>query len=176
MVPWPSGDFVSVSVGTNHACGVKIDGSVTCRAYRGYSELPPPSGEYASVSLGSVGWFSACGLKKDGTVACWGSDEYGQSTPPPGGFVSIGAGDRHTCGVRTDGTVACWGSDYKGQSTPSLDQQALTVTPPPSPPFSPRAIINLPDTRRGSRARRSPRRRGPAGLLHRRPRHAPSAP
>lgn len=83
--------------------------------------LIPPSGEFASVS---VGMFHGCGVKTDGAVICWGNDEYGQSSPPEGTFTSVSAGGLHTCGLLTDSSAVCWGlneddeGNITGQASP----------------------------------------------------------
>ena len=83
--------------------------------------LIPPSGSFASVS---VGYVHACGVKLDRTAVCWGNDEYGQSSPPDGAFQSVSAGAVHTCGLLTDGSAVCWGTNedvagnFTGQSSP----------------------------------------------------------
>ena len=122
-------DFVSVSAGGFHTCGVRRDGSVACWGRNEFGQATPPAGEFASVS---AGWSHTCGVKQDGTVACWGYDKYGQATPPSGEFASVSAGGwwnhrsthAHTCGVRRDGTVACWGSNTYGKATPPAEEFA----------------------------------------------------
>ena len=121
----PSGEFISVSAGGYHTCGVRTDGSVECWGsnddFNGneVGQARPPSGEFASVSAGGI---HTCGVRTDGSVECWGSNddfngnEVGQARPPSGEFASVSAGGIHTCGVRTDGSVECWGSndDFNG--------------------------------------------------------------
>lgn len=109
------GEFVSVSAGPVHICGVKADGSVVCWGTNNSGQATPPEGEFASVSAGS--WHS-CGVKTDGSVSCWGSDSVGQAAPPQGAFASVSAGGQHTCGVRRDRSAACWGVDLDGRATP----------------------------------------------------------
>ncbi len=112
FMPLQFGDLTSVSVGTFDVCGVRADGSLSCRSEFG---VEPPEGAFRSVS---VGWDHRCGVREDGSVDCWGDDEFGQATPPEGRFVSVSAGQDHSCGVREDGFVACWGSDEFGQASP----------------------------------------------------------
>ena len=111
----PAGEFVSVSTGTGHTCGVRGDGSVACWGDDGDGQVTPPAGEFASVSAGGN---HTCGVGRDGSVACWGDDGDGQVTPPAGEFASVSAGGNHTCGVRQDGSASCWGSNGHGQVTP----------------------------------------------------------
>ena len=83
-----TGEFVSVSAGGLHTCGVRIDGTVACWGSSVYGEATPPAGQFASISAGA---YHNCGVRRDGTVACWGSSETGQATPPEGKFASVSA-------------------------------------------------------------------------------------
>ena len=121
--------FTSVSVGRNHACGVKTNGSVVCWGSDYYGESTPPSSTFTSVS---AGYFYTCGVKTNGSVVCWGNNDYGEATPPSGAFASVSASNypraihtadgfidpRHTCGVKTNGSVVCWGNNIAGQAKP----------------------------------------------------------
>lgn len=121
----PSGPTVStwasVDAGTKHACGIRVDGTVTCwgsntdwqEKYSG--QALPPAGAFRSVSAGG---YHTCGVWTDGTLACWGSNDNGQAAPPPGAFRSVSAGDHFTCGIRADQSLACWGWNGHGQAAP----------------------------------------------------------
>ena len=109
----PSGTFSSVSAGSDHTCGVKANGSVTCWGDDRQSQSSPPSGAFSSVSAGSG---HTCGVKSDGSVTCWGYNFTDQSWPKlSGSFSYVSAGSRHTCGLKTDGTVVCWGYNFEGE-------------------------------------------------------------
>ena len=152
------GTFSSVSVGREHICGVRTDGTVSCW---GTERGPTPEGTFTSVSAGSVhtcaigadgtvscwgaefapapegtfmsvsaGGNHTCGVKVDGTVACWGDNRQGQAVPPEGSFTSVSAGYSHTCGLRTDGTLTCWGEDVRDQlSSPDGTFAAVSTGP-----------------------------------------------
>ena len=111
----PAGEFVSVSAGSAHTCGVRGDGSVACWGSNEDGQVTPPTGGFASVS---AGYYHTCGVGRDGSVACWGLNRHGRATPPAGEFASVSAGGNHTCGVRRDGSASCWGSNGHGQVTP----------------------------------------------------------
>ncbi len=119
------GEFVSVSAGDLHTCGLKLDGSVACWGDISGGAATPPAGEFASVS---TGYSYTCGVKLDGSVACWGAlpRQYnqGQFTPPAGEFDSVSAGSIHACGVKRDGSVACWGNNGAGAATPPAGEFA----------------------------------------------------
>ena len=64
------GKFASVSAGSNHTCGLRLDGSVACWGRAQEGQATPPEGEFSSVSAGGS---HNCGLRLAGSVACWGS-------------------------------------------------------------------------------------------------------
>ena len=111
--PLPEAEFISVSAGEDHTCGVKGDGTVVCWGDNDYDQADPPAGKFTSVSSGE---YYSCGVKTDGYVVCWGANWNDQADPPAGEFVSVSAGDSHTCGVRAEGAVACWGDNERWPS------------------------------------------------------------
>jgi alpha-tubulin suppressor-like RCC1 family protein len=129
----------------NQACGVLVDGSVTCD--EGPGGLVPVSGLQDAVSIG-IGSTLACALRTGGNVSCWGTGPLGDgtsngSTMPVdvvdlGGHVKqLAVGDVHACALLEDGSVACWGS-FTG---------ALGVAPPHNSGLTP-AVVGLPPAKR----------------------------
>ena len=106
----PDGEFVAVSAGRPHMCGVRVGGALACWRHPYYDDpspvLSPPAGRFASVSVGGS---QACAVRVDGGAVCWGDDRYGETTPPPGRFVDVAVGGPFSCGLRSDGEVVCWG-------------------------------------------------------------------
>ena len=88
----PPGEFVQLSVGQFHSCGVKTDGTVAC--WGAGDEMGDCSGDL---------------------------DTCAQSVPPPGTFAQVAVGYSHTCAMRVDRTVQCWGSNTGGRSAPPVD-------------------------------------------------------
>jgi Regulator of chromosome condensation (RCC1) repeat len=81
----PAGNFSSLSVGTNHTCGVKTDGTIAC-------------------------WGAGTT-----TTDCSGSQtECGQSQPAAGKFSQISVGNYHSCAMTADRKVKCWGYPGEG--------------------------------------------------------------
>ena len=107
--------FSAVAVGGHHACGLRLDKTVTCWGENGSGQADALDGEFAAIAAGLA---HSCGLRSDETIACWGHAVDGPSGPPEGQFSAIAAGGWHTCGLRDDNTVACWGDDSEGQSEP----------------------------------------------------------
>jgi hypothetical protein len=123
----PAGAFRSVSVGQESTCAIRTDGTVACWLSGGFmigddnTDLgpQPPSGTFASVSVGSI----ACGIRANGTLACWG--EEGLATPPDGSFSAVSVGSS-PCAIRTDGELKCWAGG--GMLGPSPDGSFSAVS------------------------------------------------
>jgi hypothetical protein len=80
-------NWVSVSAGGEHTCGIKTDGTLWCWGRNNYGQLGDGTnvGKNAPVQVSGTNW------------------------------VSVSAGKDHTCGVKTDGTIWCWGRNNYGQ-------------------------------------------------------------
>ena len=62
--------FVEISYGSDHACALHEDGSISCWGSNEYGKATPPSGDFKSVSSGEHG---TCALRSDdGKIVCWG--------------------------------------------------------------------------------------------------------
>jgi alpha-tubulin suppressor-like RCC1 family protein len=131
-------DWISLSTGHSHTCGIRADGSAWCWGLNDKGQLGNGTitnatipqqvqggSDWISISAGAV---STCGLRLDGSAWCWGGNHYGQlgngtttdaAVPQPvkgrSGWRSISAGGASNCGLRTDGSAWCWGGNYYGQ-------------------------------------------------------------
>ena len=103
----------SVSVGSDHSCRVRSNGTAVCWGNNDSGQSDAPSGSFTSVSAGA--WHS-CGVRSNGTAVCWGNNDSGQSDAPSGSFTSVSAGGGHSCGVRSSGTAVCWGGNSSERS------------------------------------------------------------
>ena len=64
------GGFIEVSYGSDHACGLNVNGTITCWGSNEHGKATPPEGRFKSVSTGDHG---ACAIQReDSTVVCWG--------------------------------------------------------------------------------------------------------
>lgn len=134
-------DWVQISSGFYHTCGVRNTGRLYCwgEGNRGPlgnggtgnasvpTEVAGGATDWKSVSAGSK-W--TCAIKTNGTLWCWGRDDFGQLGNGPGGgdvltptqvgtatdwkSVSAGLGET-TCGRRATKRIYCWGRDNNGQ-------------------------------------------------------------
>ncbi|MDB3902363.1 hypothetical protein N9362_00235 [bacterium] len=102
----PDGEFIQVSAGHFHSCGVKIDETVKCWGMAGIGMSP--GGLFLQVSAGSK---HTCGILKDHTLRCWGKNSSGQADPPLGRYVQVSSGLDHSCALTDKGLAVCWGGN-----------------------------------------------------------------
>ena len=92
----PLGAFKNLSVGYDHACGVRVDDTVTCWGgldYRSGSDPGRTEASGGAFKMVSAGFDHSCGVRVDDTVTCWGDNDWEQSDAPEGG-VQNGFGRR----------------------------------------------------------------------------------
>lgn len=131
-------DFIQVSGGGSHACGVKSDGTAWCWGDDSSGQLGNGSGVTANqsapyqvaglsnVSKISAGGIHTCALQNNGKIWCWGSNSGGalgtggSDVAEPAevalsNAIDISAGSFFTCAVTSDGAGWCWGQGGNGQ-------------------------------------------------------------
>lgn len=137
-------DWIYVSVGNRHACGIRANHLAYCWGYGVDCQLGDTScstrtrpylvqGGYTDWTNISAGVIHTCGLRANGTAWCWGQGVLGrlgvgndidsgvpeQVMDADGSsfwtdWVSISAGDEHSCGQLVDGSLWCWGKAADG--------------------------------------------------------------
>ena len=137
-------DWVSVSTGSSHTCGIRAGGGLYCWGSNGSGQLGDGNtiageggGSHGSVptlvgsgfSSVSSGSGSTCAVKTvSDELFCWGGNSGGElgvgnnlpSTNLPVAVstswasVSVGTGG-HVCGVKNDNVTYCWGNNGFGQ-------------------------------------------------------------
>lgn len=131
-----AGQWLSVSAGSYHTCGIRTGGYLWCWGDNADGQLGDGTrtrrlspvrvaggGTWATVAAGDE---HTCGVQTDGTLWCWGSgpllgDGTNRSHARPvevgtdRDWTAVSAAYDHTCGTRTDGTVWCWGTNSFGQ-------------------------------------------------------------
>lgn len=136
-------DWVAVSAGVRHTCGLKASGQLFCwgsdsRGRLGNggattddqlapAEVAGAATDWAEVSAGvSV----TCARKTSGRLYCWGSDADGrlgngganddrarpvEVAGAVTGWRAVSVGSFHACALKATGRVFCWGRDRDGQ-------------------------------------------------------------
>ena len=111
-------DWVMVTTGTAHTCGLHSDGIVECWGCGGnldFGQCSVPDGVYTFVD---AGFFHTCALEEDGHLSCWGCEgtylginvNQGQCDPPGyANYAMIEVGAFSTCGVTPESTIECHG-------------------------------------------------------------------
>ena len=133
---------LSVSVGVQFACALRVDGTAQCWGNGEACDLGDGNCANSAVPVNvmnvtagahiAAGAVHACALQTDDSVWCWGFNMSNQcgvpsSIPywlfePENAFTLSGAaalegGSNHTCALMDNGTMKCWGGDY-GSDTP----------------------------------------------------------
>ena len=133
--------FIQISAGAEHTCGLRPDGSAVCWGSNEWDQLLAPSDErLTAIEAGAA---HTCGLRSNGTSVCWGYGEesgaetiealdpyYSPPFPPEDiQFKSISAGDV-TCGLTADGVVVCWeqGWKFRGEYLPFGTEQVVELS------------------------------------------------
>jgi hypothetical protein len=143
-------DFASLSVGSEHTCGVASSGAAYCWGANLFNQLGNGSSVESAIPVAVSGGltfasvnslvFHSCGVATDTATYCWGAnfdgrlgvDSLGSVIAPVaviGGltFASVSAGGVHSCGVTADGTAYCWGDNFYGEL--GVDMLLRTATP-----------------------------------------------
>ena len=63
----PDAGFTAVSVGSRHACGIRLDGTVDCWGSTYANQSDAPDGRFTSLSAGSS---HTCGIRTDRSITC----------------------------------------------------------------------------------------------------------
>ncbi len=143
--------WAQVSLGADHSCGLKSDGTLWCWGtgadYR--TGLNTTADTLSPAQLGNAttwravgaGGAHACATRTDNTLWCWGDDQVGQlglgatgdrTTPTqvgaPASWSTLGvsAVQHQTCVTRTDGTLWCWGDTGAFRTDPAQVGTATT--------------------------------------------------
>lgn len=145
-------DFVQVTTGLAHSCGVVRGGEAYCWGADDRGQLgdatftsrsaPVRVAGNQNFRVVRAGQYHSCGLTTAGDVLCWGANGNGQlgdggtqnrSSPVAVGngikFVSLTAGWNHSCAIAFDGRAYCWGANANGQ----LGNGSRTDTRTPTP-------------------------------------------
>lgn len=151
-----STDFVQISTGERHACGVTPAGTVFCWGENDFGQLGDgtitdrgaPVG-VTTLSTGNPGIAKVfagerhtCALTQTGEVQCWGDNsngQFGMNSPNAsltpmhvtglaGPVTQMDGGAYHTC-VIIGGALYCWGGNWYGQVGDGTQEDQKAPTP-----------------------------------------------
>ncbi len=132
-------DWVLVSGGQGHTCGIRAPGTMWCWGRNTNYELglgtaqpvqlraPTQVGMLTDWTFVNLGQDTSVALRHDGSLWGWGSGSSGQLQAPPGVFqaptqvgtdtswVVVSTNTFSTCGVQSSGALYCWGRNAEGQ-------------------------------------------------------------
>lgn len=128
------GNVALISVGTFHACALRVDGSVACwgRSVFGDLGVPGVAASAAPVEVAGLGpvatlgsGFGTCAVEVSGTVQCWGIacpggvfDAFCAAPTAVAGIsdaLQVATSGTATCVLERSGQVLCWGANNEGQ-------------------------------------------------------------
>ncbi|KAF5202972.1 Serine/threonine-protein kinase-like protein CCR4 [Thalictrum thalictroides] len=103
----PTGNFRLVGAGFRHACGIYLDGRISCWG-DGVGDIPV--GVFTSLALGNN---RSCAIRSNGSVVCWGENDFKLPENLVGiQFLSIKGNGRIFCGVvASNFNLFCFGSE-----------------------------------------------------------------
>ena len=135
-------DWMTVTAGANHTCGLRGQGAIYCWGDNGQGQLgngtasgvrtrPRSVGAWSDVVDLRCGAYNCCALRRNAGLYCWGANLDGSAgiggtgmTPvteptrvaPVSSFSSaFSVGWGHSCAIRRDRSLFCWGSNSDGQ-------------------------------------------------------------
>jgi hypothetical protein len=111
------GCWAHITVGRDHSCGLKSDGSISCWGCNTNGQHNSPEGSFVAIDSGMT---HTCAIDQAGAVSCWGSNTSNSLNAPDAVFSSIACGLNYCCGITDAATdnIRCWGDNSYGQSTP----------------------------------------------------------
>jgi alpha-tubulin suppressor-like RCC1 family protein len=147
-------DWLTVSGGQGHTCGIRAPGTMWCWGRNTSYELglgtvqpiqlraPTQVGTLSDWVYVELGQDDACAVRKDGSLWCWGDGTSGQLASPPGlvmaptqvgtdtDWTTVATDAFSTCALKATGALYCWGRNAEGQLGlgDTTDRTSPTVT------------------------------------------------
>ena len=110
-------DVVKISVGTNHACGIRLDQQLVCWGLNEKGQADPPEGRFTEIATGRD---HSCAINAAQVVECWGHNSNSAPSPPTNTFLKIDGLHDTYCGIQTNFAINCWGrQEYSETSWPT---------------------------------------------------------
>jgi alpha-tubulin suppressor-like RCC1 family protein len=158
--PPPPSAWAAIAPGSDHSCGLHVDGSLWCWGRNDYGQLgaTAPAESIAPVQITEVAgtWLSvtvrgenSCAIRDDQTLWCWGHNNRGQVgtgdfmpvtglhkiTAGSGTWVAVSNGVFATYAIDTAHHLWAWGDEYTGELGDGVNASAdMIVGPTPIAP------------------------------------------
>ncbi len=115
--------FADVTVGSQHACGLKPDGTTQCWGASFITSVPAPAGRtYSAIRAGQNG---TCGIEANTRrVSCWGHTTIDGVVDTVGNAMEICTARSAVCVRRTSGAVSCNG---QGLGSPNASDRFTAI-------------------------------------------------
>ncbi|MGZ3448336.1 MAG: RCC1 domain-containing protein [Polyangiales bacterium] len=133
-------DWIDVSGGQGHGCGIRAPGNLWCWGRNANGQLAQGDGApiqfRAPVRVGTAsdwvdvdcGQGTTCAVRADGSLWCWGDNNFGQAGAAPSvaaitsprkvsgaEYVKVETDTFHTCALTKSGALFCMGRNVEGQ-------------------------------------------------------------
>jgi len=146
-------NWVDVSAGFAHACGVKSNGEVFCWGNNHYGQLgheaenlvsvvPKKVENLESVSSITSGAYHNCAVTKDEHIYCWGYNVEGAVGTDKASIVrlpnkiegevlwkKVGSKSKTTCALDSEGGMSCWGDNRSGVTALGVGPEMSSPAP-----------------------------------------------
>jgi len=156
----PLADVTTVTLGINHSCALRADGTVWCWGRNFFGQLgdgtttdrvtPVQVSTLQGVTQVACNGDFCCARTQLGAAWCWGRNQSGQlgndlttnastrvrvvHAADPSGFLAdvarVETGPSRACALKTDGTLWCWGAANLGDGTTAASRVPVQVLDP----------------------------------------------
>ena len=116
--------LVKISVGSNHACGIRDDQTLVCWGGNESGQANPPEGSFTEIASGNG---HSCAINTEAGVECWGNNSEAAASPPTSTFLKLDGYQYTYCGVQTNYAISCWGYQSSNGSWPAGKFQDLDI-------------------------------------------------
>ncbi|HEY3818286.1 MAG TPA: hypothetical protein VGL81_14000 [Polyangiaceae bacterium] len=145
-------DWMAVSGGQGHTCGIRAPGTMWCWGRNNQYQLglgtvqpdqlraPTQVGQLTDWTSLDVGQDQACALRADGSLWCWGDGTNGNLAQPAAAlptptqigvdtdWATLSTDEFSTCAIKRDGVLYCWGRNVEGQLGTGDTQERTSPT------------------------------------------------
>ena len=119
--------LMKISVGSNHACGIREDQTLVCWGGNESGQADPPEGTFTEIASGNN---HSCAINTESGVECWGNNSYAAASPPTSTILKLDGYQDTYCGVQTNHAISCWGYDSNSGSWPAGKFRDLDIRGP----------------------------------------------